>query len=104
MVILVYNYKFYSRYNTDWIANTEMGLDPNNSNYKKVVVYLHLLQAKQFELMFQSQEDVTRRVLVIINKLCLFHNGNFSCMYSFEMHCIDTLLTRIHTRRRDVCI
>ena len=28
-------YAFYSRYNTDWIANTEIGLDPNNSVIKR---------------------------------------------------------------------
>ena len=30
-MILLYNYAFYSRYNTDWMANTEIVLDPNNS-------------------------------------------------------------------------
>ena len=29
-------YIFYSRYNTDWIANTEIGLDPNNSVIKRL--------------------------------------------------------------------
>ena len=31
----LYNYTFYSRYNTVWIANTEIGLDPNNSVIKR---------------------------------------------------------------------
>ena len=30
---------FYSCYNTVWIANTEIVLDPNNSVIKEVVVY-----------------------------------------------------------------
>ena len=30
-LILLYICSFYSRYNTDWIANMEIGLDPNNS-------------------------------------------------------------------------
>ena len=38
-MILLYNYEFYSRFNTDWMTNTEFVLDPNNS-YKEVVVYL----------------------------------------------------------------
>ena len=29
-------YTFYSRYNTDWIADTEIGLDPNNSVIKRL--------------------------------------------------------------------
>ena len=29
-------YAFYSRYNTVWIANTEIGLDPNNSVIKRL--------------------------------------------------------------------
>ena len=28
--------QFYSPYNTDWIANTEIGLDPNNSVIKRL--------------------------------------------------------------------
>ena len=35
-LILLYNYTFYSRYNTDWIANTEIGLDPNKSVIKRL--------------------------------------------------------------------
>ena len=38
-MILLYNYAFYPRYNTDWMANTEIVFDPNKS-YKEVVVYL----------------------------------------------------------------
>ena len=30
------NYTFYSRYNTVWIANTEIGLDSNNSVIKRL--------------------------------------------------------------------
>ena len=30
-------YSFYSRYNSDWIANTEIGLDHNNSVIKNVL-------------------------------------------------------------------
>ena len=33
--ICIYMYVFYSHYNTDWIANTEIGLDPNNSVMKR---------------------------------------------------------------------
>ena len=29
-------YPFYSQYNTDWIANMEIGLDPNNSIMKRL--------------------------------------------------------------------
>ena len=29
-------YTFYSRYNTDWIAYTEISLDPNNSVIKRL--------------------------------------------------------------------
>ena len=39
-VYILYVYTFYSRYNTDWIANEEIGLDPNKC-YKEVVVHLH---------------------------------------------------------------
>ena len=35
-MILLYDYIFYSRYNTDWIANTEVGLDLNNSVIKRL--------------------------------------------------------------------
>ena len=35
-MVLLYIYTFYSRYNTDWIANTDIGLDPNNSVIKKL--------------------------------------------------------------------
>ena len=35
-LILLYNYTFHSRYNTDWIANREIGLDPNNSVIKRL--------------------------------------------------------------------
>ena len=35
-LIFLYNYTFYSRYNTVWIANTEIGLDPNNSVIKRL--------------------------------------------------------------------
>ena len=30
-LIFLFNYTFYSHYNTDWIANTEIDLDQNNS-------------------------------------------------------------------------
>ena len=30
-LFLLYVYTFHSRYNTDWIANMEIGLDPSNS-------------------------------------------------------------------------
>ena len=33
-----YFYIFYSHYNTDWIANTEIGLDPDNSVIKRLGV------------------------------------------------------------------
>ena len=35
-LILLYNYTFYSRHNTEWIANTEIVLDPNNSIVKRL--------------------------------------------------------------------
>ena len=35
-LIFLFNNTFYSRYNTDWIANTEIGLDPNNSVIKRL--------------------------------------------------------------------
>ena len=38
-LFLLYFYTFYSRYNTVWIANTEIGLDPNNSVIKRL--WLH---------------------------------------------------------------
>ena len=34
--LVLFYYTFYSRYNTDWIANTENGLDPNNSVLKRL--------------------------------------------------------------------
>ena len=33
-------YAFYSPYNTVWIANTEIGLDPNNSVIKRLCCIL----------------------------------------------------------------
>ena len=33
---MLYIYTFYSHYNTDWIANTETVLDPNNSVIKRL--------------------------------------------------------------------
>ena len=33
---LLYVCTFYSHYDTDWIANTEIGLDPNNSVIKRL--------------------------------------------------------------------
>ena len=35
-LIFLFNYTFYSHYNKDWIANTEIGLDPNNSVIKRL--------------------------------------------------------------------
>ena len=35
-ITFLYNYTFYSLYNTIWIANTEMCLDPNNSVIKRL--------------------------------------------------------------------
>ena len=35
-LFLLYVYIFYSRYKTIWIANTEIGLDPNNSVIKRL--------------------------------------------------------------------
>ena len=35
-LILLYIYIFYSRYNTNWIANTEIVLDPNNNVIKRL--------------------------------------------------------------------
>ena len=32
----IYGYIFYSLYSTDWIANTEIVLDPNNSVIKRL--------------------------------------------------------------------
>ena len=38
-------FTFYSRYNMDWIANTEIGLDPNNSVIKRLRCTSFILQA-----------------------------------------------------------
>ena len=35
-LVFLYDYTFYSRYNTVWIANMEIGLDPNNSVIKRL--------------------------------------------------------------------
>ena len=35
-LILLYGYTFSSRYKTDWIASTEIGLNPNNSVIKRL--------------------------------------------------------------------
>ena len=35
-LVLLYVYTFYSRYNTDWIANTEIGWDHSNSIIKRL--------------------------------------------------------------------
>ena len=35
-LILLYIYTFYSCYTMDWIANTEIGLNPNNSVIKRL--------------------------------------------------------------------
>ena len=35
-LILLYIYIFYSRYNTDWIANMEIVMDSNNSVIKRL--------------------------------------------------------------------
>ena len=35
-LILLYIYIFYSHYNTDWIANTEIVMDPNDSVIKRL--------------------------------------------------------------------
>ena len=35
-LILLYIYIFYSRNNTDWIANVKIGLNPNNSVIKRL--------------------------------------------------------------------
>ena len=34
--ILLYVYIFHSHYNTEWIAKTEIGLDPSNSVIKRL--------------------------------------------------------------------
>ena len=35
-LILLYIYIFYSRYNMEWIGNTEIVLEPNNSVIKRL--------------------------------------------------------------------
>ena len=35
-LVFLFNYTFYSCYNTDWIAYTEIGLDHNNSAVKRL--------------------------------------------------------------------
>ena len=35
-LFLLYVYTFYSRYNTDWIANTKIGLDHSNRVIKRL--------------------------------------------------------------------
>ena len=42
-LILLYIYTIYSRYNTDWIANMEIGLDPNDSVIKSLWDLIHRL-------------------------------------------------------------
>ena len=45
-LIFLFDYTFYSHYNTDWIANTEIGLDPNNSVIKRlwcIIIFALLL-------------------------------------------------------------
>ena len=43
-LIFLYNYLFYSRYKTVWIANTEIGLDPNNSVIKRLWCIFNIAQ------------------------------------------------------------
>ena len=43
-IILLYIYIFYSCYNTDWIANMEIVLDPNNSVIKRLRCMCMLLE------------------------------------------------------------
>ena len=52
--IFLHNYTFYSRYNTIWIANMEIGLDPNNSvikrlwcMYKQIVMEARILHENE---------------------------------------------------------
>ena len=41
----LYVYTFYSHYNMDWIANTEIGLDPRNSVIKRLrhATFIHVM-------------------------------------------------------------
>ena len=41
---------FYSRYNTDWIVNTDIGLDPNNSVIKRLRCISNELKIKNTNL------------------------------------------------------
>ena len=52
-LFLLYVYTFYSRYNTDWIANTEIGLDPNNSVIKR----LWCTTKERFVFLFKNPVD-----------------------------------------------
>ena len=42
-LIFLFNYTFYSLNNTDWIANTDIGLGPNNSVIKRLWCILKFL-------------------------------------------------------------
>ena len=46
-LVFLYNYTFYSHYNTVWIANTEIGLDPNNSVIKRLWCILNGFQLRE---------------------------------------------------------
>ena len=51
-LILLYLYTFYSHYNMDWMANTEIGLDPNNSVIKRlryitIKIYIYVCNRTQ---------------------------------------------------------
>ena len=54
--IFLYNYTFYSCYNTVWIADTEIGLDPNNSVIKRLWCICKHCQSNLL-LVFVKQND-----------------------------------------------
>ena len=56
---MLYVYTVYSRYNTDWIANTEMGLDPNNSVKKRLWCNLNALKADEDTEFTQTKRNLT---------------------------------------------
>ena len=51
VVIFLYVYIFYFRYNTDWIANMEIGLYPNNKCYCGVIGDICLMHLNLINLL-----------------------------------------------------
>ena len=50
----MYMYTFYCQYSMDWIANMEIGLDPNNNVIKKICIC-----KLKFEVQFEPRSEKT---------------------------------------------